>query len=127
MIPALPLTVAVIYGFLGYFSRILGDISACFTLSNNTLVLIMIDFNRCLDDSLAYQFLDHLSSKDLVFHFILASLSRSYLDLFIISISNILLPDYHVLSFWAILFSIRVLTTFDFNEVSDTLILSSFN
>lgn len=127
MIPALPLTVAVIYGFLGYFSRILGGISACFTLSNNTLVLIMIDFNRCLDDSLAYQFLDHLSSKDFAFHFILASLSRSYLDLFIISISNILLPDYHVLSFWAILFSIRVLTTFDFNEVSDTLILSSFN
>ena len=45
----------------------------------------MVDFNRCIDDSsntLAYQFLDRLSSKDLVFHLILASLSWSYLDLF---------------------------------------------
>lgn len=70
----------------------------------------MVDFNRCIGDSsntLVYQFLDHLSSSDLVLNLMLAAIICSGLDSFITSVSTILVYHCHILSFQPSLSSIR--------------------
>ena len=77
----------------------------CFILSNNTPVLLMADFNRCISDSSNSWSTSSLTPSLPVI--LSLTLIRSCLDSFITSISNILVFHSCILSFQNFLFIIR--------------------